>query len=105
MVFEKSILEKFDFINQTKVIGEIHQLSTSTALIGDEGEILPILKDELKQSLFRKLFKDSKVSNIEFLDLRTLGLESTYLSHVAYLSKMIDRLKNIYHHLKAQSNT
>jgi hypothetical protein len=95
MVFEKSILEKFDFINQTKVIGEIHQLSTSTALIGDEGEILPILKDELKQSLFRKLFKDSKVSNIEFLDLRTLGLESTYLSHVAYLSKMIDRLKNI----------
>jgi hypothetical protein len=110
MVFEKSILEKFDFINQTKVIGEIHQLSTSTALIGDEGEILPILKDELKQSLFRKLFKDSlKVSNIEFLDLRTLGLESQSLvgfgsfsvstrearTGVAYLSKMIDRLKNI----------
>lgn len=96
MVFEKSILEKFDFINQTKIIGEIHQLSTSVALNCDEDEILPILKEELKQSLFRKLFKDSlKVSNIEFLDLRTLGLESTYLSHVAYLSKKVDRLNNI----------
>lgn len=96
MVFEKSILEKFDFINQTKIIGEIHQLSTSVALNCDEDVILPILKEELKQSLFRKLFKDSlKVSNIEFLDLRTLGLESTYLSHVAYLSKMVDRLNNI----------
>lgn len=96
MVFEKSILEKFDFINQTKIIGEIHQLSTSVALNCDEDVILPILKEELKQSLFRKLFKDSlKVSNIEFLDLRTLGLESTYLSHVTYLSKMVDRLNNI----------
>lgn len=96
MVFEKSILEKFDFINQTKIIGEIHQLSTSMALNCDEDVILPILKEELKQSLFRKLFKDSlKVSNIEFLDLRTLGLESTYLSHVTYLSKMVDRLNNI----------
>lgn len=95
-ILEKSILEKFDFINQTKVIGEINQLSTSTALIGDEDEILPILKEELKQSLFRKLFKDSlKVSNIEFLDLRTLGLESTYLSHVTYLSKIVDVLNNI----------
>lgn len=96
MVLEKSILEKFDFINQTKIIGEINQLSTSTALNCDEDEILPILKEELKQSLFRKLFKDSlKVSNIEFLDLRTLGLESTYLSHVAYLSKIVDGLNNI----------
>lgn len=96
--FEKSILEKFDFINQTKIIGEIHQLCTSTALklIGDEDDILYILKEELKQSLFRKLFKDSlKVSNIEFLDLRTLGLESTYLSHVTYLSKIVDGLNNI----------
>lgn len=91
-ILEKSILEKFDFINQTKIIGEINQLSTSTALNCDEGEILPILKEELKKSLFRKLFKDSlKISNIEFLDLRTLGLES----YVSYFRNIFDGLNNI----------
>jgi hypothetical protein len=62
----------------------------------DEEMILSLIKEELKQSLFKNLFKDSlKISNIEFLDLRPLGLESTYLPHVTYLSKIVDRLKNI----------
>ena len=93
--FEKSILEKFNFINKTKVVGEIHQLKVQMVL-NDEEMILSLIKEELKQSLFKNLFKDSlKISNIEFLDLRPLGLESTYLPHVTYLSKIVDRLKNI----------
>jgi hypothetical protein len=93
--FEKSILEKFNFINKTKVVGEIHQLKVQM-LLTDEEMILSLIKEELKQSLFKNLFKDSlKISNIEFLDLRPLGLESTYLPHVTYLSKIVDRLKNI----------
>ena len=41
--FEKSILEKFNFINKTKVVGEIHQLKVQMSLT-DEEMILSLIK-------------------------------------------------------------
>lgn len=75
------VLGDFDFIKQTKVSGDYQTLRASMVLTsyqvdnGPDEKILSMIKDELLQSLFRKLFRDVlDNSKIELLDLRTNSL-------------------------------